>query len=545
MARMKEVFETRPPDAAVPPGSEESVSRPLLRSASLVGALTLVSRITGLLRESIHAWFLGTGMAADAFRIAFLLPNLLRRLVGEGAISSAFVPVYTEHLHRRGPEEGRIFAEKFLTFWLLVVTVIALLGIALAGWIVSGIFGRGAFNDPEKLSLTAGLSRLLFWYLVLIGAVAAAQGILNARGVFGLPAFAPIAFNLVFAAAAWLLVPRLGAGKEAFALAVAVLAGGVVQLLVLVPPLIALGIRLRPRYPFDHPGVREVMRLLLPGTIGAGIYQINVTLSTAMAARLDEGSVASLSYSNRLMEFVLGIFVFALSTVSLTALARHSAAGDRPAFERTLSDVLRLTVFITLPSTVGLYILRRPILALLFENGQFAQHSLDLTQAAFRWHIAGMVFVGWNRVLVACFHAQKDLKTPVAQGAANMCVHLALAYVLSEALGHSGIALAASAAAFCQTLSLFWVLSRRMRGLRFPGLARTTLKTLVASTVMGAACVLGMRFVWTPDVHSKLAEAAGIAVIIAAGMGVFFASARVLRAEEVRMLLGAMRSRRK
>lgn len=531
----------RPDDAGR--AEAEASPRHLVRSASLVGGLTFLSRVTGLLRESMTAWYLGTGMAADAFRIAFLLPNLVRRLVGEGAITSAFVPVYALSLHRDGAEAGRVFAQKFLSFWLLIVSAFTILGVVLAEAIVSGVFAWGAFADPEKVALTTTLARFLFGYVFLIGAVAAAQGILNAHGVFGLPAFAPVAFNLAFAAAAWLLVGRLGVGNEPHAMSYAILIAGAVQLLVLVPPLLAVGVRLRPCYPFDHPGVKEVLRLLLPGTLGAGIYQINVTLSTALAARLGDGAVSSLSYSNRLMEFALGIFVFALSTVSLTTLARQSAAGDRSAFERTLSEILRLTLFITLPSTVGLFVLARPILSLLFQSGQFDVQSLDLTEAAFHFHVLGMVSVGWNRVLVACCHARKDLKTPVLHGAVNMLVHLALAYVLSEALGHSGIALAATAAAALQTVTLRLALGRRLPGLRIRGLPATALKTLAASAIMGAFCWFALRLLGLES-PSKAYLAGAMAVLIGGGAAVFFVAAALLRIEEASTLAGALLRRR-
>lgn len=532
-----------PPATGTGPAESEgqhAESAQIVRSAGLVGVITLLSRLTGLLRESLQARYLGTRLPADAFRVAFLLPNLMRRLVGEGAIASAFVPAYTQRLAREGEAEGRTFAEKFLVLWLLVVVVLTLVGIALAGWIVTWGFGYGEFDDPTKLELTTGLTRLLFWYLILIGAVAAIQGILNARGIFGMPAFAPVAFNLAFAALAWFLVERLGPGKQAHAVALAVLGAGVVQLLILLPQLAGLGIRLRLTNPFNHPGVREVMRLLVPGTVGAGIYQINVAVSTSIATSLAEGAAASLNYSNRLMEFVLGIFVFALSTVSLTSLARYAAAGDQESFDRTVAQVLRLSAFITIPSTVGLYVLRRPVLSLLFEGGEFDATSLVLTQEAFRAHVVGMLFVGWNRVLVACFHSMKDLKTPVAHGAVNLVIHLTLAWFLSRQLGHAGIALAASLASACQCAGLLGALVRCRRGLRLPGLATTTAKTLAAAAAMGLVCERAWSLC-APSAPGKLALGLSLGVVIALGIAVFFALAWALRLGEVEQLAGALR----
>jgi putative peptidoglycan lipid II flippase len=518
----------------------------LHRSALTVGLLTLVSRITGLLREVVHAAFLGTGMGADAFRIAFLLPNLLRRLVGEGAVSSAFVPVYTGYLQKHEGSEERVFAEKFLTFWLVLVTLFTVVGIALAGWIVSAAFDAGSFSDtPGKLELTVDLSRILFWYLLLIGGVAAVQGILHARAVFGAASFAPVAFNLVFVASAYLLVPVIGPDRAPYALAFAVLIGGVVQLLVLFPALFALGVRLRPRYPLDHAGVRQVMRLLVPGTLGAGVYQINVVVNTALAARLQEGAVSSLGYSNRLMEFVLGIFVFALGTVSLTELSRNFAEKNLLAFQATLDEVLRLCLFISIPSTVGLYLLRDPILAVLFENGNFDQASRELTATAFRYHVLGITFVGCNRLLVAAFHAQKDLKTPVIQGAGNMVVNVLLAYGLSRgALGYAGVALAASVAAPCLTVPLLLIHLRRMPGLPLRRLCVTLVKTLVASGVMGLVCFYGLSWAGPWTSQSKIVQGILVATLIGAGAATFFAMAWALRLDEVRVLFSVLKRRR-
>lgn len=525
---------------SIPPQSGGAEA--ILRSAFLVGFITFLSRITGLFREIVQAWFLGTSMAADAFKVAFQLPNMLRRLVGEGAVSSAFVPVYAQSFHRDGPEAGKIFAEKFLTLWLFFLGFVTVLGIALSGLIVVWAFGWGSFSDPAKLELTIQVTRILFGYLMFIGLVAAAQGILTARGIFGAPSFAPVAFNLVFVAAASYLAPRLGQGREAFAMAFAVLLGGFFQAALLIPPLWRLGIRFRPRYPFDHPGVRQVLRLLIPGTLGAGVYQINVVASTALATRLEGGAVAALDYSNKLMEFVLGVFVFAVSTVSLTALARHAAEEDRPAFHRTLSEVLRLVIFLTVPSTVGLFVLRRPILSFLFETGQFDQHSLELTAKAFRFHILGMSFVGINRVLVSSFHALKDLRTPLILAAMNVVANLALAYWLSEgSLQHAGIALAASLAALLQTGMLLFTLHRLRGGLQFPGLVSGAARTLVAAGVMGAGCYFGMAKLWTPELHSKLSQGLVIALLIGLGGGAFFLVAWVLRVEELGVLLKGLR----
>ena len=401
-----------------------------------------LSRITGLLREYTHAHFLGTGLGADAFRIALQIPSVFRRLVGEGAISSAFVPVFTRHIQSGDREEIRRFAEKFFTLWTVGLLVITAAGMALAGRALLALQGVVAWKADE-LELTASLTRWLFPYLFLIGLSAVAGGILNSFKVFALPSATPLLFNLSFIACGACLSPLFPGDRVAYGFAVGVLLGGALQIGVLLPSLRRLGLRLRPRWPGGHSGVREVLRQLVPGTFGAGIYQINVMLSSFLALRLPgNGQVAALGYAQRLMEFVLGVFVFALATVSITTLSRQAAAGDRPGFRSTLSEVLRLTTFITVPSAVGLYLLQGPVIALVFQSGKFDAGSARLTAAAFQWYVPGIVLVGVNRVIVAAFYSLKDIWTPVRVAAINLAVNLGGSWLLMRTMGHAGIALA-------------------------------------------------------------------------------------------------------
>jgi putative peptidoglycan lipid II flippase len=514
--------------------AQAAAGRPL-RGALLVSAFTLLSRITGLFREAVLARFLGTGMAADAFGIAILLPNLLRRLVGEGAVNSAFVPVYARHSLAESAEETRVFAEKFVTLWLILLGAFTLLALAVSGPTVAVAFSAGTFHDPVKAELTVSLTRLLCPYLPLIGVVAVAAGILNARGLYGAAAFAPVLHNLAFVGAALLLVPRLAPEAEGYGIALAVLIGGVAQVALLLPPLWALGIRPRPRLPWDHPGVREVLRLLVPGTVGAGVYQINVVVCAALAARLEGGAVAALGYSNRLMEFVLGVFVFGLSTVGLTVLSGQAARGDEGAFRRTTSDLLRAVVFITVPSALGLLVLARPILQLLYGGGRFDDLSLGLTVGAFRWHALGIPFIGANRVLVSFFHARKDLKTPVKIAAVNLVVNLGLAWWLSgTALGFAGIALASTIAAAVQTASLLAVFLLREPRMALPGIWSTTLKTAAAAVLMAGLCRVGLQL--SPEAQGKTAQALRVAWLVAGGAAAYFALAWCFRIPELRRL---------
>ena len=509
----------------------------MLRSAFAVGALTLVSRVTGLLRETVHAHYLGTGLGADAFRVALLIPNVFRRLVGEGAVSSAFVPVFTRVV-RQEPGDVVRFSETFFSLWSMVLLAVTTLGMALAPSVLESLGAIGVAWTDEKLALTSQLTVGLFPYLLLIGLAAVAGGILNARGIFALPSATSILYNLAFIAAGLLLARRFaGESGPAWAFTIGVLAGGLLQLLVLLPELWRVGIRLRWRAPFGHPGVREVLRLLLPATFGAGVYQLNVLVANFLAMRLPgSGAVSALGYAGRLMEFVLGVFVFALSTVSLTTLSRQAAEGDRAGFRATLTEVLELTVFITTPSAVGLFLLQEPVIALLLQTGRFDRESAVLTAQAFQWYVPGLVLVGLNRVIVAGFYAQKDVWTPVRIGSASLVVNAFLSWALMGPLGHGGIALASTLAALFQ---IVWLFARfRLWGderIAVRGPLLTWLRAGAASFVM-AGVVLLVKHFWIDPAVGRIALGIGVGAAIAAGAVVYFAAASLLGAPEARRL---------
>jgi putative peptidoglycan lipid II flippase len=287
-----------------------------------------------------------------------------------------------------------------------------------------------------------------------------------------------------------------------------------------------------------------VLRLLVPGTVGAGVHQINVLFSAAIAAGIPyDGAVTGLRYSNMVMEFVLGIFVFALNTVGLTLLSRHAGRDDLDGFCALIDRLLRLVIFIMIPSTVGLFLLNEPLLALLFKGGVFNERSLSLTASAFRFHVLGILFVGVNRVLVSGFHSRRNLRTPVILAVINMALNLSLAWWLSTTtLAHGGIALATTLAAVAQTVFLGIALKREIPQLGLAPLVPTTIKTLLAASVMGVVCYGVLQV--SPQDGGKLIQGARVLGVVAAGVGAFFGVAWVLRAEELRSLLGGLFSRR-
>lgn len=524
-----------------------SESSRLMRSAFSVGAITFLSRISGLLRENTHARFLGTGDASDAFRIALIIPNLFRRLVGEGAITSCFVPVFVAYSRKEDREGVRIFAEAFYTLWSLVLLAVCLAGIAMTaagGWILLSNGAHVTSWPPEKLELALSLTKWLFGYIFFIGLSAVGQGILNASGVFALPASTPLLYNLAFVAAGFLLAGLFPGEAAAWSLLIGVLAGGFLQFAILAPPLWRRGLRFRPRWPGSHPGVYEVLRLLGPGAFGAGVYQINVMISAFIASNIPgAGVVSSLGFASRLMEFVLGVFVFSLSTVSLTTLSQKAAAEDWDGVRATLSEVLRLAGFITIPSTIGFVALGRPIIQLLLKSGRFDEQSVQLTLEAFWGYLPGLYFIGLSRVMVSTFYSLKDIWTPVRVGVVNLLVNGILSWLLAgTALLHAGVALASSIAVVAQAVYLAWALQRRQRLLAVSEIMASAGRALAAAAVMGLSCWLPLRFL--PAAMGKVELLVVVGLEVAGGALIFFAAAWLLGAPESKVLFSRWWRRR-
>ena len=516
-------------------GDDELSKEPrLFRSAGAIGIVTLLSRITGLLRAQCQAFFLGTSAMADAFWVAFMIPNLFRRFVGEGAMSTGFVPILTRYL-RKGDREGFLaLVEKFYTLWTVVLLVVTVVGMLLAG-VVLGLCQSSW--GAEKIDLAVLLTRWLFPYLFLVSLSAVGQAVLNASGVFAFPASVSMFFNLAVISLAYSLQFVFPDEDPVWFLVAGILIGGVLQCLVLVPSLWKRGVRFRPRLPVGHEGLSESLSLLLTGTFGAGIFQINTLVSTVIAMSLAlDGAISSLRYSALLMEFVLGIFVFGLSTVGLTALSRHVAVDDEVAVRDTTSKVLRFTIFLTVPSTVGLELVARPVIELTLGFGAFDSGSVDLTLHALRFHALGLVFVGVSRAMTSVFYAYKEVGLVVRAAAVNFVVNVILCYVLSRTfLLHGGIALASSIAALAQAAVLTVVLQRR-KGILVPReIFHSTLRAVLASGVMAAVCYGLLRFVEAAEGRWMLALWTG--VTIAVGAAVYFVSSWLLGSQEMKLLL--------
>jgi putative peptidoglycan lipid II flippase len=438
----------------------------LLRATATIGSLTLASRIAGFGRDILMARYLGAGMAADVFLIAFRLPNLFRSLFAEGAFSAAFVPMFNRQVGEDGGDttRARRFAEDVLAVLLPVLLGFTLLMVIGAGpvvWALTGGFGEGDGGDGGKFALAVELTRLTFPYLMLISLVALLGGILNSLGRFWINAAAPILLNLTLMAA--LLWPGTGDGVlVARRLATAVSLAGIVQLLWLLWGCLRADVRLRLRAPQLTEKVRTLMRLILPAALGAGATQINLLVSTALAARfLPEGAVSWLYYADRINQLPLGIIGIGVGTALLPTLSRQIGAGELRSAQHSQNRAIELALLLALPAAAGLAVLSGPVIGGLFERGAFGAADTQATAAALAVFALGLPAYVLVKVLTPGFHARQDTRTPVRIAMAAILANLAGNLVLVWPLGHVGIAAATAGSAWLNAGLLWWLLVRR------------------------------------------------------------------------------------
>ncbi|MDR2468623.1 MAG: murein biosynthesis integral membrane protein MurJ [Spirochaetaceae bacterium] len=431
-----------------------ALRRSLLRSGSLLSGFTLISRILGLVREMTKAALLGTSALSDAFSVAFLVPNLFRRLFAEGSIAVAFIPTFKEYLIHDDYQETREFLSSFWTFLSFVVSSAVVLGIVCAPLIVPH-FGISAQEE------TALLTRIMFPYLFFISIAAFFQGILNSVHSFVPSALAPILLNIATIAAAWLLTPLFD--NPARAMATGIFAGGLLEALIQFPFVLKRGFSFRwinLKKAFLNPGTQKVLRLIGPTIIGMAAYQLNDIVSTALAGKAGVGVVSSLQYSLRLQELILGVFAVSIGTVLLPQLAEEAKTANWNVYNKRLGDAIAIIALITLPVTFFSLEHSETLIRLLFQTRKFDEESVMLTVRAFTFHIAGLFFIALNRILAPAFYAQNDSLSPTIAGIVSFAVNIVLAVVLVRVMAGSGIALALSAAGAVNTVLLFFFLKK-------------------------------------------------------------------------------------
>jgi putative peptidoglycan lipid II flippase len=494
----------------------------------------MTSRVLGVARETVLAALFGAGTAMDAFNVAFRVPNLLRDLFAEGAMTAAFVPTFTRTLAERGREAAWRLGNLVINALMLVTGVLVVLGIIFAGPITHAI--TPTFGDtPGKLELTTLLTRIMLPFLPTVAVAVAMMGMLNSLRRFFIPALSPAMFNVATIACAFGLVPFMPAlGLPPIAgIALGALLGGLGQIAIQWPVLRREGFRYQPILDFKDPDLREVLRLIGPGTLGLAAVQINVLVNTYLASSQPEGAVSWLSYAFRLMYLPIGLFGVSIATAALPDIARHAAATDMPAIRRSVSGALRMMLMLNVPATVGLMVLAQPIVALLLEHGRFTTSDTDATAAALMFYAPGLL--GYSAVKIASptFYALRDSRTPVIVSVLSVLANLAINLALVRVMGFRGLALGTALAAMFNAVTLLWLLRRRLGGLDGRRIATSLLKIVVASIVMGLAAWY-MSFWLTraiPD-DALLWKAVRVTAAISTGVAVLVLSARALRIAE-------------
>ncbi len=463
-----------------------SMSKALLKSTGVVSAMTSLSRVTGFVRDMIYAQLFGAGAGTDAFFVAFRIPNFLRRLFAEGAFSQAFVPVFSEYQTQRSPADMKELVDQVAGTLGAILFAITAVGVLAAPLLIL-LFAPGFTVDADKYQLTVQMLRITFPYLLFISLTALAGGVLNSCGKFAIPAVTPVLLNLSMIAAALWLAPRME--RPVMGLAWGVFIAGIVQLGFQVPFLLRLKLLPRPRWGWASRGVQQVLRLMLPALFGSSVAQVNLLVDTLIASFLVSGSVSWLYYSDRLVEFPLGIFGVALGTVILPKLSRQHAGAEVSGFSQTLDWALRWALLIGVPATVALVILAGPILSALFQYGEFDARDVAMSARSLMAFALGLVAFMLIKVLAPGFYARQDTRSPVKYGVIAMVANTAMVLVLVWPLAHAGLALATSLAAFLNAGLLF--VNLRRRGIYQPRAGWAAFLTQLGAANLTMGLVLG------------------------------------------------------
>jgi len=461
----------------------------LLKALAAVSSMTLLSRILGFVRDALIARVFGAGMLTDAFFVAFKIPNLLRRLFAEGAFSQAFVPILAEYKNRKGHDATQILVNQVGTALTLVLVAVALLGIVGAPW-VAYVSAPGFRADPEKFALTISLLRITFPYIIFISLVALAAGILNTFSKFSVPAFAPVLLNVAMIVATLWLAPYFD--PPVLALGWGVALGGVLQLAWMLPHLLRIRMLPRPTLHFDDPGLKRVLKLMAPATLGVSVAQISLLINTIFASFLVTGSVSWLYYADRLMEFPTGMLGVALGTILLPSLAKHYADDSPAEYSRLLDWGLRLTLMLALPASAALAVLAVPLIATLFHYGAFNAHDVTMTQQALIAYSLGLVGLILVKVLAPGFYARQNIRTPVKIAIRVLIATQLMNLAFIIPLGHAGLALSIGLGACLNATLLLHKLKKHRIYQPQPGWPAYFLRVSLAVALMAAMLFYAM-----------------------------------------------------
>jgi putative peptidoglycan lipid II flippase len=498
----------------------------LWKATGTIGGLTMVSRVLGFAREMVFSRIMGAGMAADAFALAFMIPNLFRRLFGEGAFSQGFVPLFSQR-QQLSDEEARQFAQEVLAVFLPVLMLItAIFMVAMPAFI--GVVGAGWRDEPEKFGLAVLLTRITMPYLVFICLVSLFSGVLNSLSRFTAAAFAPSLLNIALIAAL-LLVPA-GGPMTAEAMAWGVVAGGVLQLALCWGSAHRAGVKLRLTRPRITPGVKELMILILPATLGGGIYYISQAFYAYFATSLPEGSMVYLGFADRLNQLPLAIIGSALGTAILPAISRAVGGGDDAGAARVQSQAVELAMLLTLPAAVALAVTAEPIVAALFQGGKFTAEDAATTGLVLSIIVAGLPAYVLIKVLTPGFYARKDMKTPVLIAVAMLVVGVALNFALIPTMGIAALAFTTALSAWLNALILYVLLATRRHFHVDRVLAGRIIRQILAALAMAGALYLVREALAGFFAGSAGRRLVGVAALVSVGGIVYFAVGWVIGA---------------
>jgi putative peptidoglycan lipid II flippase len=530
--------------------AQRSPQENVVRSAGIVSIAVFMSRVTGLLREMVMARLFGAGLIQDAFNLGFRIPNLTRDLFAEGALSSAFVPTFTDYLSTRTAKEAEHLANLVATALIIVVGTVCAAGMIFAPLLVT-MLAPGYAAVPGKFELAVTMTRIMFPFLLVVALAAQAMGILNASNRFGVPAMASTFFNIGslgfgIGIGVW-LGPRLHISRIE-GMAAGVVLGGALQLCWQLPSLYKLGYRFSAAFDWAHPGLRRILRMMGPAILGNAAVLINVAVSTNLASAISDpvrghdGPVSWLGYAFRFMQLPLGLFGVAIGSATLPSISRSAAAGNMDEFRRTFSKSLGMVFLLTLPSSVGLVVLGRSIIGAIYQGGKFQVYDTHQTATALSCYAIGLVGYAGLKVLTPAFYALDDARTPMIVGVLSILINYFTAVMLirGAGFGHASLALSTSAVAIFGFVVLFAILRARLGGVYGRELAVGFAKVAVASAAMGCAVFVASRQMEGWLGVTQMARRADLAVSIPLGVAVFYCVCRAMGVTDLDMAFQAV-----
>jgi putative peptidoglycan lipid II flippase len=557
--------EPEPSNSITAPGTKQTS---VARSAGIVSIAVMFSRVFGLVREMIFARYFGAGFLYDAYVVAFRIPNVLRDLFAEGALSAAFVKVFTDYQVNKGEKEAWRLASLVLNALAVVMSVICIVGVLFSRQFVNLV--ADGFS-PEKAALATTLTQIMFPFILLVALAAVAMGVLNTKGIFGIPASASTVFNIVsivfglglaywLSGGGWLnsgdknAIPDATSQWAIIGMAIGTLIGGAAQFLMQLPALFKIGFRFSPVLSFADEGVRRVIALMAPAILGTSAVQINVLINTYFVSGI-EGAQGWLSYAFRLMQFPIGLFGVAVGTAAIPVLSRLASEGKTKEFRDTVSSSLNLVFLMTLPSACGLIVLGEPIVRLIYERGKFDATATSMTSIALVGYSIGLTGYAAIKILSPAFYARNDAKTPMIIAIASIAVNFIASYFLRQWLshygvtestpngyGHVGVALATSLVALVNFFALALIMRRRIKRINGRSIASGFIRIAAASAVLSVVCYACyyslLREFGTATFIVKLTE---VLLPIACGGAAFVIAAKLLRVSELEQAFGTIR----